>query len=137
MDLDQIVRSLESHQGKWLTVYNNKIIVADTEEKLRSRVPAACEARQIPAMVYGRTTWSNAVSTIVQSLAEKQPPADVLREEKQPESVVISSAVQDEQKPGFFARLFGWKRKKEAQRAESTKPSGDEVELVYSNSENA
>jgi hypothetical protein len=127
MELDQIIRGLENHQGKWMTIYNNKIVVAETEGKLRAKVPASCEVKQIPAMVYGRTTWSNAVSTIVQSLSEKQPPADVLREEKQEEAVVVDERREPERR-GFFARLFGKGRKKQEQ--DSYSYSSD-AEIVY------
>ena len=129
MELDQIIRGLESHQGKWMTIYNNKIVIAETEGKLRSKVPASCEVRQIPTMVYGRTTWSNAVSTIVQSLADKQPPADVLRDEKQ--EVFVAEPPQEEKK-SFFSRLFCRGKKKE-QKQESYSYRSDSGEVVYGN----
>ena len=130
MELDQIIRGLESHQGKWMTIYNNKIVVAETEDKLRAKVPASCEARQIPTMVYGRTTWSNAVSTIVQSLADKQPPADVLRDEKHDEVAVVETQHEPERK-GFFARLFGKGKKKEERRDKGYSYNTGETEIVY------
>ncbi|GEM_PF-6547062 len=129
MELDQIIRGLESHQGKWMTIYNNKIVIAETEPKLRAQVPASCEVRQIPTMIYGRTTWSNAVSTIVQSLAAKQPPADILKEEKS-EQVEVAEVQHDEpKKESFFSRLFGKGKKKEKQ------GYSEETEIVYGSNE--
>ena len=132
MDMEQITRGLESHQGKWMTIYNNKITIADSEEKLRGQVPATCEVRQIPAMIYGKTTWSNAVSTIVQTLADKQPPADILREPPQPETVEVAEIQHDERRPGFFGRLFGRGKRREERRQESRDYSSDDgSEVVY------
>ena len=119
MDNSDVFKGLEKHQGKWMTVYEGKLVVAPAKDKLYQKVPSSYKAKQIPHMFQGSLAWrvlvKDAVAELVRQeehLKREQVQVAAVRAADQQEVVEMDLETEDieQDRTPFWKRLFGKKR---------------------------
>ena len=106
MQLDQVYRELEKHQGKFFTLYEGKLLVADEEQKIRNKA-GECAIKKIPDMD-GYFSWRAQITQALEEMSAEPKPEPEVAEE------VYADGIEDapvQKSDGFLSKLKGlWKK---------------------------
>ena len=113
MELSEIMRELQNHQGRWIGVKNKKIILSETRMGLENKISGSAQPYQIPRMYSGYPAWRTEVEEKLKEMVNM----DALRQHEPPpfeetESEVMmpleTEPVKEERpRKSFLERILG------------------------------
>jgi hypothetical protein len=111
MELGQVYRELEKHQGKFFALFEGRLVVADNEQKIYDKVGGKCMVKQVPPLK-GHFAWRAQITQALDELSNAPAPKPPFEETIRPDENGLDVQV-DSQGGGVFAklrRLFGSKK---------------------------
>ena len=85
MQLDQVYLELEKHQGKFFTLHQGHIVIADNQEKIYEKVGGKCMTKQIPELK-GHFAWRAQITQALDELNSAPPPEPALEDQIRPDT---------------------------------------------------
>jgi|SRR3989339_1620268 len=112
MEVEEVLKELQGMQGKWTTIKNKKILVADTRAGIDKMNGA--KSYQIPTMYSGYQAWRAEVEQAIKEMVNldaikqhEEPPFYQESETDVKLPLQTEELEDDRPRKGFLAKIFG------------------------------